>query len=109
MGLRPLQTYVGAALSGNKKEMVIAAAQLHGISEMFAEGLKMFRHNWDLGINRKAQSYVGKFNVETNSAEFKQLGKFVEMYGTDSEKFYYNIANMMLDFNNSPWVRYSQN
>ena len=31
------------------------------------------------------------------------------MYGTDSEKFYYNIANMMLDFNNSPWVRYSQN
>ena len=107
--LRPLQTYVGAALSGNKKEMVIAAAQIHGIGEMFAEGLKMFRHNWDLGINRKAQSYVGKFNVETNSAEFKQLGKFVEMYGTDSEKFYYNIANMMLDFNNSPWVRYSQN
>ena len=107
--LRPFQTYVGAALQRNKKEMVIAAAQLHGISEMFAEGFKMFRHNWDLGINRKAQSYVGKFNVETNSAEFKQLGKFVEMYGTDSEKTYYAIANFMLDFNNSPWVRYSQN
>ncbi len=107
--LRPLQTYVGAALSGNKKEMVIAAAQLNGISEMFAEGFKMFKHNWDLGVNRKAQSYAAKFNVETNSAEFKQLGKFVEMYGTDSEKYYYNIANFMLDFNNSPWVRYSQN
>jgi|GEM_PF-5067524 len=107
--LRPFQAYVGAALQGNKKEMVIAAAQFSGMGDMFTEGLKMFKHNWELGINRKAQSYAAKYNFETSTQEFKQIGKFVEMYGTDSEKMWYGVANIMLDFNNSPWVRYSQN
>ena len=107
--LRPFQAYVGAALQGNKKEMVIAAAQFSAMGDMFVEGLKMFKHNWDLGINRKAQSYAAKYNFETSTQEFKRIGKFVEMYGTDSEKMWYGVANLMLDFNNSPWVRYSQN
>ena len=107
--MRPFQAWVGAAMGGNKQEMVIAAAQIHGINEMFAESLQMFKHNWDLGINRKAQTYVGKFNVETNTKEFKDMAKFVYKYGTPSEQQAYKIAETLLDFNNSPWVRYSQN
>ena len=107
--MRPFQAWTGAALGGNKQEMIIAAAQIHGINEMFAESMKMFKHNWDLGINRKAQTYVGKFNVETNTKEFKDMAKFVYKYGTPSEQQAYKIAETLLDFNNSPWVRYSQN
>ena len=107
--MRPFQAWVGAAMGGNKQEMIIAAAQIHGINEMFAESMKMFKHNWDLGINRKAQTYVGKFNVETNTKEFKDMAKFVYKYGTPSEQQAYKIAETLLDFNNSPWVRYSQN
>lgn len=107
--MRPFQAWVGAAMGGNKQEMIIAAAQIHGINEMFAESMQMFKHNWDLGINRKAQTYVGKFNVETNTKEFKDMAKFVYKYGTPSEQQAYKIAETLLDFNNSPWVRYSQN
>ena len=107
--LKPFQAWTGAAMGGNKTEMVIAAAQIHGINDMFKESLQMFKHNWDLGINRKAQTYVGKFNVETNTQEFKNMAKFVYKYGTPSEQQAYKVAETLLDFNNSPWVRYSQN
>ena len=107
--LQPFQAWVGAAMGGNKQEMVVAAAQIHGINEMFRESFQMFKHNWDLGLNRKAQTYVGKFNVETNTKEFKDMAKFVKLYGTPSEQQAYKIAEVLLDFNNSPWVRYSQN
>lgn len=107
--IKPFQAWAGAAMGGNKTEMVIAAAQINGINDMFAESLKMFKHNWDLGINRKAQTYVGKFNVETNTQEFKDMGKFIAKYGSPSEQQAYKIAETLLDFNNSPWVRYSQN
>ena len=107
--IKPFQAWTGAAMGGNKTEMVIAAAQIHGINEMFKESLQMFKHNWELGLNRKAQTYVGKFNVETNTQEFKDMAKFVYKYGSPSEQQAYKIAEYMLDFNNSPWVRYSQN
>ena len=107
--LRPFQAWAGAAIGGNKTEMVIAAAQIDGINTMFAESLKMFKHNWELGINRKAQTYVGKFNLETNTKEFKDMSKFVYKYGSPSEQQAYKIAEVLMDFNNSPWVRYSQN
>ncbi len=107
--MKPFQAWAGAAMGGNKTEMVIAAAQIQGINDMFKESLQMFKHNWELGLNRKAQTYVGKFNVETNTKEFKDMAKFVYKYGTPSEQQAYKIAEYMLDFNNSPWVRYSQN
>ena len=37
------------------------------------------------------------------------MAKFVYKYGTPSEQQAYKIAETLLDFNNSPWVRYSQN
>jgi|TARA_R100001460_G_scaffold40295_1_gene75398 hypothetical protein len=107
--LRPYQAWLGATLAGSKKEAVIASAQIAGINEMFQDSLKLFKHNWDLGVNRQAQTYVGKFNIETNTAQFKAMGKYVEQYGTPNEMAYYKIAETLLDFNNSPWVRYSVN
>lgn len=62
--LRPLQAGFGAVWRGDKKEMLIAAAQLDALGKAWAEGFEMFKHNWDLGVNRKAQSYVGKFDFE---------------------------------------------
>tara|TARA_Y100000593_G_scaffold22029_1_gene44165 strand:- start:155 stop:5023 length:4869 start_codon:yes stop_codon:yes gene_type:complete len=107
--LRPYQAWLGAAVSGNKEEMIIAAAGIDALGKSFAESLQMFKHNWDQGLNRKPLTYEGKFDVEKDIKEWKRMGPMIEQYGTDNEKFAYFWTDVLVDFNNSPWVRYSQN
>ena len=107
--LRPYQQYLGAMWGGSKADRVIAAAQIDAVGESFAEGLRMFKHNWDLGVNRKKQTYQGKFDIEADTKEWKEMGGFVKLYGTENEKIAYGLIDWVVEFNNSPWVRYSQN
>ena len=107
--LRPYQQYLGAVIGGSKADRVIAAAQIDSVGESFAEGLRMFKHNWDLGVKRQKQTYQGKFDIEADVQEFKEMGGFIKLYGTDNEKIAYGLIDTLMEFNNSPWVRYSQN
>ena len=107
--LRPLQAGFGAIWRGDKKEMLIAAAQLDALGKAWAEGFEMFKHNWDLGVNRKAQSYVGKFDFEKDIQQWKGLKNFYDKYGSPQEQAAYNSIDWVVDVNNNPWMRYSQN
>ena len=107
--LRPFQAYLGAGLRGDKKEVLLAAAQIDAIGKAWAEGFQMFKHNWDLGINRQAQTYVGKFDFERDIADWKALRPFYENHGSPIEQVAYNRLDNIVDLNNNPWMRYSQN
>ena len=107
--LRPYQAWLGAAVQGNKEEMIIAAAGIDAMGKSFAESMQMFKHNWDQGLNRKPLTYEGKFDVAQDIKEWKELAPQIEKYGTENEKLAYYWTDVLVNFNNSPWVRYSQN
>ena len=113
--LRPLQAWMGARLDfsqgigGNKHEMLLAAAQIDAYGKALAEGFEMFKHNWDLGVNRKAQTYIGKFDFDKDIENWKALKPYYDAYGSDVDKLAYNKLDMIVDWNNNPWMRYSAN
>tara|TARA_R100000458_G_scaffold34880_1_gene32248 strand:+ start:4317 stop:8390 length:4074 start_codon:yes stop_codon:yes gene_type:complete len=113
--LRPLQAYMGArldfskGLGGNKQEMLLAAAQIDAYGKALAEGFEMFKHNWDLGVNRKAQTYIGRFDFDKDIENWKALKPYYDAYGSAMERTAYNALDNIVDWNNSPWLRYSAN
>ena len=110
--LRPFQAFVGASIRNGpeaKQQMLIATAQIDALGQAFAEGLKMFKHNWDLGINRQSQTYFGRFDFEKDIQEWKGLGDFYRKYGNNNEQQAYEVMDWIVDANNNPWMRYSQN
>ena len=107
--LRPLQAYLGAAIRFNKKEMALAAAQIDALGSAYAEGFRMFKYNWDLGLNRKSLSYESKFDLEADLAEWQGLSQYYDRYGTELEKRGYDVLDRIVKMNTSPWFKYSQN
>ena len=107
--LRPYQAWLGAKLGGNVEEVAIAAAQIDAMSQAYAEGIKMWKHNWDQGIKREPQSYIGRFDHEKDIANFKALAPYYKSQATEGEQFMYGFLNNVVDFNASPWMRFSQN
>ena len=112
--LRPFQAYIGARfrLGGGveaKKEMLIAAAQIDALGKAWAEGFQMFKHNWDLGVNRKNQDYMGRFDYERDIGAWKSMRSYYETYGNAAEQAAYARLDSIVDFNGNPWMRYSQN
>lgn len=107
--LRPLQAYLGATLKGDAKTAAIAAAEWDAFGKSLGESWQMFKHNLDQGYHRKAQSYEMKYDVGADLQEWKKLKKYMERYGSDREKFAYNMINKSVNFNTSPGIKYSQN
>ena len=107
--LRPFQAWVGAAMGGNKVEMLMASTQIDAMGQAMAEGLMMFKHNWDLGVNRQAQTYVGRFDFEKDIQDWKSLNQYMKTYASDTDQQAYEFLDKLVDLNNNPWMRYSQN
>ena len=107
--LRPLQAFMGAGLRGKQKEMFMASTQLDNMSKAWAESLQMAKHNWELGIKRKGQTYQGKFDFDADLQEWKGLKKYYERYGTTAERTAYGALDVVVNINSSPWVKYSAN
>ena len=107
--MRPFQAYLGATMRGNKNEAFIAASMINSIGSAYAEGLKAWKHNWDLGVNRKAQSYAGKFRLEKDIENFKLLEPHMKRHGTKNEQRAYHLLANLVNFNTSPIARYSVN
>ena len=107
--LRPFMAFIGATSSFNKQEAMIALTQMHGLMGSYAEGLQMFAHNWKLGVNRKPQTYAAKFDLEQDLAKFSALEKYYNSYGKPGDKAAYLALKGLVDFNTSPFARYSVN
>ena len=114
--LRPFQAYAGASIGQvmkgqafNAREMAIAAAQIDALGKAFAEGFEMFKYTWDSGIHNKQLPYETRFDIEKDIANWKTMGQYVEQYGTESQKIAYRGIDVVQQFNNNPWVKYSQN
>ena len=107
--LRPMQAWMGAALRGNDKEMFIAAAQIDGMGRAFSESFEVAKRNWDLGVKRKAQQYQGKFDLEADFQDWKRLKRHYERYAPGHEQAAYGFLDKVVDFNTSPFVKYSIN
>jgi hypothetical protein len=107
--MRPMMAFIGAATRFDKKEAMIAMTQMHGLMNAHKESLQMFKHNWDLGVNRQAQTYAGKFDMESDLVKYAALERYYNQYGTASDKAAYNALKGLIDFNTSPFARYSVN
>ncbi len=107
--MRPFQALLGATVRGNKNEAFIAASMINSLGAAYAEGLQAWRHNWDLGINRKAMSYAGKFRLEKDLENFKLLEPHIRRHGNIHEQRSYGILSNIVNFNTSPIARYSVN
>jgi len=107
--LRPMQAWIGAGIRGKNKEMFMAAAQMDHMGKAWAESLQMAKHNWELGVQRKGQTYQGKFDFDQDLKEWKNLKQYYEKYGSTAEQLSYGALDKIVDINSSPWVRYSVN
>ena len=107
--LRPFQAYAGAFIRGNQTEMAVSASMINSLGQGFREGFDMFKYNWDLGLNRKQQTYDIRFDMADDIAQWKSLGAHMEQFGTEAEKRAYNALNWSVEFNTHPWVKYSAN
>ncbi len=107
--LRPFMSFAGAAIRGNKQEMAVSASMIDALHSGFKESLDMFKHNWDLGLNRKAQTYDTRYSIDEDLVEWKNIGRHIEQFGTDAQKRAYGVLNWSVAFNTSPWVKYSAN
>ena len=107
--LRPLQAYLGATLKGDAKTAAIAAAEWDAFGKSLGESWQMFKYNMDQGYHRKAQSYDMKYDVGADIQEWRQLKQYMDRYGSQKEKFAYNMLDKSVNFNTSPGVKYSQN
>ena len=109
--IRPIQAWLGAQSfkGADKKVAYQAAMQMDAMGQAWSEGLQMFKHNWDLGINRKDQTYATRFSFEKDIAEFKELKSYVDQYGTPTMQKSYALLDTIVDANQNPWVKYSAN
>lgn len=107
--LRPLQAYLGATLKGDGKTAAIAAAEWDAFGKSLGESWQMFKYNMDQGYHRKAQSYDMKYDVGADIQEWRKLKQYMDRYGSQKEKFAYNMLDKSVNFNTSPGVKYSQN
>jgi len=107
--LRPAQAWIGSVVRGDQKAKMVAVATMKSVADMYSESLKMWRHNWDLGVNRKTQSYVGKFTIERDIEQFNSLEYFYNNYSNPESRRAYQALRGLIDFNTNPFVRFSTN
>ena len=107
--MRPYSAWLGAALGGNKEEMVVAASMIDSMRKAFSEGMDMFWYNWDAGVHGKAQTYDIRYNLGEDMAEWQRIGEIVSQIGDEGQKRAYFGVNAIAEMNSNPWMRYSTN
>ncbi len=119
--MRPIQALVGTRLPWvqlDEKQGAVAAAQIYSMGRAWGESWKMAKRNWDLGVARKNQDYTQKFEVEQDLKQWKALQphyfknpgtKMIAGKPVQTHLAAYEWEDSLVDFNMSPWTRYSQN
>ena len=106
---RPAMQWIGAAKKLDRKEMAIAWSGMDAIGQAWAESFKMAMYNWDLGLERKNQTYMGRFDAQGDMKNWKDLGKYYNDLGTPVQRSAYKILDNIVNINSSPWMKYSAN
>ena len=73
----------------------------------------MFKYNWDLGVNRKTQSYDGRFDISSDCKSGRTLWLTWTRYGGKRDKLGYALADALVRLNTTlglsmvrmPWVQ----
>jgi hypothetical protein len=107
--LRPFQAYLGAWMGGNKREMFLAGAQVQALGDAWSESLKMFKHNWDLGLNRKQQDYATNYSFDTDLKHWKNMKEYIARQGDKDQMHLYEAMDSLVQMNTAPWMTYSRN
>ena len=107
--LRPFQAYLGAWMGGNKREMFLAASQVQALGDAWSEGLKMFKHNWDLGLNRKQQDYATNYSFDTDLKHWQEMKEYIGRQGDKDQMHLYEAMDSLVQMNTAPWMTYSRN
>ena len=107
--LRPFQAWIGATLTGDATEKLVAASMIDSLGKAYKEGFDMFMYNWKLGLNRKTQTYDIRYQVAEDIQQWEALGDNIQQFGTAAEKRAYGALNASVGFNTNPWVKYSSN
>ena len=107
--LRPMQAFIGAGLRGKNREMFMAASQMDNMGKAWAESISMAHRNWQLGVQRKGQTYQGKFDFDQDFQGWKSLKKHYDRYGSPAEQAAYGSLDVAVNINTSPFVKYSAN
>jgi hypothetical protein len=108
--LRPLQTSLGGALSGDMRQMQKGAYM--AFDNMFgtiSEAWAMAKNTHYSLINNLDGAYANQIISPTERAHWQSLGAVIERSGNLGEKMAYRLTNTMMEFNNQSWVRYPSN
>ena len=106
---RPAQQWVGAAIKLDRKEMAIATSGIQALGDAWRESIEMAKYNWDLSLQRKNQTYMGRYDAAGDLSKWKDLAPYYEQYGTAVEKRAYQTLDKLVTMNTSPWMKYSAN
>ena len=101
--------FLGASLKMDRKEMAIAWAGIDAMVHAWDESFDMAKYNWDLGVQRKNQTYHGRFDMAGDIAEFQALAPYYAKYGTSGDQKAYNFIHTLVSANTSPFMKYSAN
>ena len=108
--LRPLQTSLGGALTGDMRQMQKGAYM--AFDNMFgsiSEAWTMAKNTHHSLINNLDGAYVNQIVSPTERAHWKSMGAVIEHSGNLGEKAMYRLTDTMMNFNNQSWVRYPSN
>lgn len=103
--MKPVSTILGATLQGNGKTARAAAAELGGMFDALGDSWRKAVEEWNTYLTRDDVTVRG-INFRKSEKEFEAMRAYYQVYGTDGEKAYMNIANMMHGLNNLPFLNY---
>tara|TARA_R100001530_G_scaffold82505_1_gene57509 strand:- start:181 stop:4338 length:4158 start_codon:yes stop_codon:yes gene_type:complete len=106
---RPAMQWVGGAIKLDRKQMAIAHSGMEAIAHGWKESIEMAKYNWDLSLQRKSQTYTGRYDAGGDFQKWKAMATFYEKYGDPVQKRAYRTLDTVVKFNNSPWAKYSAN
>ena len=109
--MRPLQIGIGSLLPHrfDKKQIALAAVQWDSMFRSHKESIEIAIRNYKLGASRKNMDYQGKFDLEADFQDWKRLKRHYERYAPGHEQAAYGFLDKVVDFNTSPFVKYSIN
>jgi hypothetical protein len=106
--LRPLQVMGGGLITGDNKMLQLGAHQLYSSFEGIGEAWKLAsqaRKSMVTGVG-DVPYYNKQIIPATETSNWKNIGVVIERGDDVAAKAMYRLTSTILDFNNSPFVRY---
>lgn len=103
--MKPVSVIVGANLAGDPRTARAAAAELGGMFDALGDAWRKGIEEWNTYLTKDDLTVRG-VKFRRGEAEFDAMRNYYKVNGTDGEKAYMNLANMMHGLNNLPFLNY---